>query len=400
MLYLTADHSYHNRILNPSGLTEAEDIIIERISALENLISSQYISRYISVQGRYSSRESTEESEQSDICSEYKVGEERILSVPFLSLEVFSMPFFQLQSYYKVRRISSKAYQISLALEISPALTYYNEFVPRGQMYEHYMEKIKFCIRNANHSINGPDGQKLSIRIEDAQKMRTCSPIHPIRIHNLENLGYDRHSFFMSYDTEASCAYIFHELLHLFGLSDTYELKLIEIMPEGLENYFSEDSIFDCRVVQPNNIMFEASKRWADVFTDSTETSLIDPVHFNAIIYGNCSTRNDVRLFRQCSSLTFQSSLTNPGCLRQKAYCERQNFLGRDKNKELEILNNLLQTKQERFDGFKMEFDLETIINQSSTDGFQNEDEAYLEELEMEVEELERRISLVEQWPD
>ena len=32
--------------------------------------------------------------------------------------------------------------------------------------------------------------------------------------------------------------------------------------------------------------------------------SLLDPAHFNAILYGNCSKRDDVNTYRQCSSLS------------------------------------------------------------------------------------------------
>ena len=380
------------------GLIETENLIVERILSLEKIAFSQYVSRYIHVQGRYPSINDREDFEQKNICSEYKIGEERILSVPFLSVKAFSISLFQLRSHYRVHRISDKIYRASIALDFSPALSYYNGPVPRNQVHEHYMKHIKDCVKKANRKLYGPDGQKLSIRIEDSQQISTCSPVHTIRIHNL--IGYDGKSSFMSHDVNATCAHVVHELSHLFGLADAYDSKLTEFTPEALGNYISEAPIFDCRVKQPKSIMSYESERWKNVFTSSTEASLIDPVHFNAIIYGNCSRRNDVRLFRQCSALTFQGSLLNPGCLRQKAYCERQNLLGRDKNKELEDLSNLLQLRQSSFESFNKESSGQENTNQSSTGSSQGENKAYLEGLEREMKELERRIELVEQWPD
>ena len=48
-------------------------------------------------------------------------------------------------------------------------------------------------------------------------------------------------------------------------------------------------------------------------------------------MYGNCSLRNEVHLYRQCSHLAYQNPNNNSSCLEQKTYCESQNILGRDK---------------------------------------------------------------------
>ena len=368
-----------------SGLLESESLIIERISSLENMTSKQHVSGY-PLQGIDASIDENDikNLEQQDICSEYKIGEERILSVPFLKTKALFMPFFfQLQSHYKVRRTSVNKYIASVALEFFPSLSYSDERVPKGQLHEYYIEEIRRCMREAGPKLRGPHGQELIIQVEDAQKTKACSPTYSIQVHNFENLDYNR-SFFMAYHidiTVRSCSGLLHEFLHLFGFGDGYESQLTRFVPKGLKNFVPEASVFDCRVVQTNNIMSNWEERWYNVFTKNKEVSLIDPAYFNAILYGNCSSRDDVKLFRECDALSFQSSLMNPSCLKKKSDCERQNLLGRDKNKELEALNNELREKQRDFD--------------ESDQG-----NAHKDSLIQEIQDLKKRIDLVKLWPD
>ncbi len=404
-------HHYH------SGLVEAENLILERILSLEDMTSKRYTSKYISLQSGRSSADDTEDFEQQDICSEYKIGEERVLSVPFLSMNVFPKSFFQLQSHYKVHRTLRNTYTVSVALEFFPGLNYYDGPVPKGQVHEYYIDKIRSCMRQAGPKLRGPHEQNLVIHIEDAQQTNTCNPTYSIRIHDVKIP-----TSYMNYDISlTSCDAILHEIahffgfgdayeskliellsqglksyvpeiFHIFGFGDTYESKLTELLSQGLKSYVPEGPMFDCRVMQKNSIMSEWAERWKSTFTENTETSLIDPVHFNAILYGNCPDRDDVRLFRQCDALSFQNSSFNPGCLEEKAYCERQNLLGRDKNKELRILGSELQDKQRDFDRF-----FRGGTDESSVMDSQSPKKSALEQ---EIQDLERRIDLVGQWPN
>ena len=434
------NHHYH------SGLVEAENLILERILSLEDMTSKRYTSKYISLQSGRSSADNTEDFEQQDICSEYKIGEERVLSVPFLSMNVFSKSFFQLQSHYKVHRTLRNTYTVSVALEFFPGLSYYDEPVPKDQVHKYYIDKIRSCMKKAGPKLRGPHGQNLVIHIEDAQQANTCNPTYSIRIHDVKIP-----TSYMNYDISfTSCDAILHEIAHFFGFGDAYEpklikllsqglksyvpevfhafgfgdayeLKLIELLSQGLKSYVPEIfhifgfgdayeskltellskrlksyvpevSVFDCRVMQKNSIMSEWAERWKSTFTENTETSLIDPVHFNAILYGNCPDRDDVRLFRQCDALSFQNSSFNPDCLEKKVYCERQNLLGRDKNKELQTLDSELRDKQRDFDRF-----FRGGTDESSVIDSQSEDKSTLEQ---EIRDLNRRIDLVRQWPD
>ena len=296
-----------------------------------------------------------------DSCREYAHGEERILSVPFIDIEVFSMSVYSMQCRYKVKRQTSQTYIASVALEFSPSLIYFNGLVPKGQVHEYYLKKVRGCIAKSNHKIIGENGKQILINIEDARVVRetnSSTPQHSIQIHTQYNIL----SSFKSFYAYIGCTGIFHEIMHYFCLGDEYNAHLGQFFP--LVSRDTEDrTLFDCRVTQENSIMsgsMNLIKRWSIVFDDPLDHgfqwrsplhceeptlsnedikySLLDPTHFNAILYGNCSSRDDVRHYRECMRLAFQNSSFNFNCLSQKHQCETLNLLGRDKNRELERL--------------------------------------------------------------
>ena len=60
--------------------------------------------------------------------------------------------------------------------------------------------------------------------------------------------------------------------------------------------------------------------------------SLLDPMHFDAIIYGSCKERKDLELYRECSRLSIRDSRrkTFLGCNQnKKRECESKDILGR-----------------------------------------------------------------------
>ena len=89
--------------------------------------------------------------------------------------------------------------------------------------------------------------------------------------------------------------------------------------------------------LQYYSIMSNGLRRWNDVF-NSSETSILDPTHFNAIIYGNCKNRNDVKLYRDCYGTKHEAPTLSI------EECQRQDVLGRGKQRELRIIENEFST--------------------------------------------------------
>ncbi len=368
-----------------------------------------------------------------DSCREYANGEERILSVPFVDIGAFPMSVFSMQCHYKIKRQTSQTYTASIALEFSPSLAYFNGPVPTDQVHKHYLQKVKNCIAKSNHKIIGVNGKQILIDIEDAKVARetnSSTPRHSIQIHTHYNIP----SSFKSFNAYIGCPSIFHEILHYFCLGDEYSFHLSNFF--RLASQYTEDRLlFDCRVTQTNSIMSD-SIRWSMVlddpldhgfqwrsplhreeptfFNEDIEYSLLDPTHFNAILYGNCSSRDDVRHYRECMRLAFQDSSLNFNCLSQKHQCENLNLLGRDKNKELARLyteSYLLQldlgrTNEDLVENLFKRFSYDPSNHDLSIFqyGYIAYDHGYLlylkEGYEKEIEELNRRIHNVQNWPD
>ena len=280
-----------------------------------------------------------QELEDKRSCSDYKIGEERqFIITPFQSIILDYV-------HYRIRRESEKHYKAFVVMEFSPDPSSYEDSpVPGPQVHGYYMGRVRNCLSRANRKMKGPNGKTLEIVVEDARQVDSCMPKRLVQV------GYSpgKTSSAKYYHGDIRCTAIAHEVLHLLGLWDEYK--------KVVTSYFRPS--YDCRVVQENSVLSNQRARWHSVAM-KLDDSLLDPSHFQAILYGNCSLRGDVSLYRQCSRLSYQT-LSNT-CLDQKAYCESQNVLGRNKileqhkireemqvlRAELDLLESRLQEKPE-----------------------------------------------------
>lgn len=351
-----------------------------------------------------------EQNAQSSCQKDYEIGEIRTLLVPLPW--GYGLPFSNFYSKYKVQRKSRIDYEVSVALDFSPHWSYTDGPVPTDQVHRHYLRHARSCVDSANLRMTGPHGEKLRIAIEDGRSSHVIAPIHFAQIKNLRTINFHLPSNFRNYDINIDCPSLFHELLHIFGFNDTKRVSLWDFLPaefefpdiphfsnfpELLTSYIYNDDLFDCRVTQIDSIMSAVFHRWNRILRNrNTKESLLDPVHFNAIIYGHCLERPDVALFRQCDRLGYRSSFFDRSCLAQKAYCERQNVLGRDKRAELQRYNDRLEYVQERIQQIKADTNSNAPI---TCDHSLRRDECLLD-VEQEEQDILRRIKIIQDWPE
>ena len=185
------------------------------------------------------------------------------------------------------------------------------------------------------------------------------------------------------------CKTIIHEVLHLLGLADEYQGTNAYSFP------FYDYSL-KCSMWQDNSIMNNSRDRWNNVFNSGIEDSLLDPTHFNVILYKGCSKRVDVRLYNECELLG--QTTTHYSCREKKLYCDNQNILGRDKSRELQRIDRMLQEirrlKQQKQDRpFFVDLDTE----QREIGGIYS---IFFNELNGIISQLENRRKVVQSWPD
>ena len=219
-----------------------------------------------------------------------------------------------------MKREGEKHYKAIVTLNFSPADNY-DHWVPRDQVHAHFIRRTSSCIADANTKMRGPNGEILEIVIEDGHQVDVCLPKLDIEITN-DKVPF---SNIIAYRPSITCFMITHEILHDFGLWDEYSTKK-----------------YDCRVIQNHTMLSNHNLIWDHIFYRNFGDSLIEPVYFYSLLYGNCSLRSDIKLFGQCSRLSYQSSKDNPGCLEQKAICESQEILGRDKIREQQRIQALI----------------------------------------------------------
>ena len=263
-------------------------------------------------------------------CDNYIIGEERRLS-PYST------------SAYNVRRNTEKIYTASIALSFSAdeTLLYpgsgYKNSTENSYIHKTYLKKVRDCVRDVEPYMLGPKGEQLKIEIRDglqtncrrvrnfffhhprrqihrlklrqrALNQRNCHNYHSIKIQD-ESASDSR-----NYTFNISCGAIIHEILHILGLVDEYE--------ERRQTYPK----YDCRVIQTDTMMASNFiQKYNNIVNVDKKGSLLAPNHFYAILYGECSTRENVRLYRQCAKLAYDES---SDCFSQKIECEKQNVLG------------------------------------------------------------------------
>ena len=143
---------------------------------------------------------------------------------------------------------------------------------------------------------------------------------------------------------------------------------------------------------EENSIMTNDEDRWVNVFDSKTETSLLDPTHFNVILYRGCSKRDDVRLYNECRLHT--QTTEHYACREKKFYCDNQNILGRDKSRELQRIDRMLQEvrrlkqqRKNRYEGLEGEVaGIHSHFLHGSVDDV--------------IQTLENRRRVVASWPD
>ena len=325
-----------------------EQIIIGRLSNLTDLILSQTSSQALQSldtclenQTSFSALEEfLKDLDDEMLCRPYQKGEERYISV--------------WPGHYKLKREGDGSYTASLAISFAPADDYDNDsHVPKNQVNSYYKEKTRKCLNEASSKIQGPNGEQLNIVIEDVHQ-DSCLPEKQIFI-TAKN-GYTDTSY---YAADIICPTIAHEILHDLGLFDKYKESSrgyfvdvetgMVLETEDMKDYNIEDRKnfvfqpkFNCRVTQEESFMAIHLTRWNRSFQVSGRRedhnaysfSLLDPAEFNAILYGNCTKREDVRILRECSRLAYTTSYLNrssreDNCPPLKTECERQNVQGK-----------------------------------------------------------------------
>ena len=247
-------------------------------------------------------------------CDDYNIGEER---------EVTGMNRYE---RYIIKRESENVYIAFLFLRFHPSRYYDNEKnIPRDQVHPRYLERVKSCIDQVNPQMLVPNGQRLRIVIEDDYEKDNRL------VKNISIKAARGRSMSDSYASDVNCHTVTHEVLHLLGLPDEYEETMLGryITVSTDERVFHPS--YDCRSIQTNSIMAAHWERFGSVNRGYVD-SLLDPAHFNAILYGNCLERDNMRLYSECSSLSYRTSNGNGGstdCSAQKNYCQSQDVLAR-----------------------------------------------------------------------
>ena len=293
-------------------IREDETPLVSRSSTqLEDIANNNSLTSQISLFKR--------DLEDHQSCRDYAIGEERIKSSTGYG-----------GGGYTIKRESNDNYTASLFIEFVPSVFYDNEDVPRrDQVQNHYRQMAQSCIDQANPYLKGPHGQKLNIVIR-TPNANTCVPKNTITIWN--TWMNDDEAQALNYPSNINnCETITHEILHLLGLDDEYQGSI----------HYTSFFPLNCSMNQENSIMNNDGYRWANVFDSKTEDSLLDPTHFNVILYKDCSKRDDVRLYNECR-LSGQTT-EHYSCREKKLYCDSQNILGRDKSREIQRINRMLQ---------------------------------------------------------
>ena len=272
-------------------------------------------------------------------CMNYSIGDQRIHQGDVSS--------------YRVTKTAPGAYTASIALKFVPSDDYDNKDVPDHQVHDHYLQRVRDCMEDINRYMLGPGGTRLSISVQDASRESPdLAPIKQISIKNSNS-----RSNVENYESDIDCQIIAHEVLHLLGLPDEYEVRHrgTHIHVENGDMDTTETTSlpsFNCRVVQRNSIMADQGERFRSV-RDGKNDSLLDPAHFNSILYPGCQSRRSTRLYRECSSLAYTTNHMGPDhtCTDpRKERCEQSNVLGRNKKLELDSLYEARNYIETQFD--------------------------------------------------
>ncbi len=320
---------------------------------------------------------------------------------------------------YTVRREPDGSFSIPLNLAFSADEDYDGE-VPRDQVPNHYKNKVQECLKKANSKMLGPNGEKLNIVIESPSKESACGKEKPKTI----KIGPRNYrSYVVKYESNIDCPTITHEVLHLLGLCDEYketvtgfqvsadtrEVKTANIF-EKLDNENDKFVLaYDCRVTAENSIMSDQYERWDNVFEEGefstsprkkTESSLLNKAQFNAVLYGDCPSKNE--LFNECADLAYKTSVMegNENCLKQKRKCMENNVMGYNKAEELSRIREEIKSKEnmkrELLSDRQKTIEKETKLPTELSSWYDNQ----IQEADSWLKELREELEIVSAWPD
>ncbi len=253
-------------------------------------------------------------------------------------------------TFYNVKKEKDGSYSISLVLIFYPGNDY-DGTVPQNKVSEYYMKKAQACMEKTSRKMLGPNGEKLKINIIPASVRHNKNICDRQKIIDIAIGSTDMRSNSFHYAADIDCVHMTHEVLHLLGLVDEYKetktgfyvnsktgekTRIIgnkkEIKELMNDKNYEFKNVYDCRVVQKNSIMSYDYIRWWNVYNSRTSESLLDPGHFNSILYGDCAINQH---FNECSQLAYNDTDDHPTCTEKKRQCKSQNILGRNKQKEI-----------------------------------------------------------------
>ena len=245
---------------------------------------------------------------------------------------------------YSIKKEPDGHYTATIPIIFTPADDYDGD-VPTDQIQPHYLQRSQECLQEASFNMLGPNGERLAFNITDDSSLSSCERPNHISIQSRTGRSNNK-----SYEADIDCPMIVHEIGHTMGLRDEYRERVIgENVSVTTGNIHETNAIhktttigsvtrffrpaYNCRVTQRNSLMASHEERFESV-RRGNEHSLLDPTHFNVILYGGtCSSRDDIRLYQQCASLAYLTrykpdSIRND-CPPEKQQCEMSNVLGR-----------------------------------------------------------------------
>ena len=133
------------------------------------------------------------------------------------------------------------------------------------------------------------------------------------------------------YESDVDCPIITHEVLHLLGLPDEYKEQHLGYYVHSVtgeinntkagHNNYQYQFTYDCRVTFSNSFMGQYWERWNNVFRHRKNQSLLDPRHFNTILYGDCDSNKKIN---ECAKLAQKSSVEDKTCMAKHNQCVEQ----------------------------------------------------------------------------
>ena len=309
------------------------------------------------------------------VCNPYQLGEERVKQE--------EDGIRTATRGYKIKKENDGNYTATLILEFQATEDYEHENgLSHSQVNTYYREVVQNCLNDVSSKMLGPNGERLNIVIINAKNVHSCTPKRTIEIGPSDDIGVTKHVNFPSNIDQGYCPILVHEILHHLGLNEDYA----SLLESDQGNWLINEN--DCKHAkfQINSIMSDPYQRFYNVFEAQKDNSLLDPAHFNQIVYAGCTIsdhQNSTHLLRSC--FEFDSSSSN-SCREQRNRCETRNTLGRSKERELQLIDEEISSNYK----FLRE-------RQSSLAGMS---EAQIESLLRDYERfLKQRRESVSRWP-